>query len=74
MTVLALSAAALVGCADDPEEDPASSDPEPTSTPTPSSTPGSATASETPYLPVPDGIELTAQGSELALGETAEVG
>jgi hypothetical protein len=31
------------------------------------------TAAETPYLPVPDGVELTAQGSELELGETATV-
>jgi hypothetical protein len=30
-------------------------------------------AAETPYLPVPDGVELTAQGSELELGETATV-
>lgn len=28
---------------------------------------------EEPYLPVPDGVELTAQGSELSLGETASV-
>ncbi|MDP2775682.1 MAG: hypothetical protein Q8O61_19165, partial [Nocardioides sp.] len=74
MTVLALSSAALVGCSDDPEEDPPSSDPEPSATPTPESSPGSATASDTPYLPVPDGVELTAQGTELALGDTAVVG
>lgn len=69
MTVLALSAAAMTGCSDEPEEDPPSSDPEPSAT----STPGSATASETPYLPVPDGVELTAQGTQLALGDSAVV-
>lgn len=68
ISVLALSSAALTGCSDDPEDEP-SADPEPTVT----STPGSATASETPYLPVPDGVELTAQGSELALGDSAVV-
>lgn len=30
-----------------------------------------AGASASPYLPVPDGVELTAQGSSLALGDTA---
>lgn len=33
----------------------------------------SSSAAEEPYLPVPDGVELTAQGSELALGDTATV-
>jgi hypothetical protein len=68
MSVVALSSAVLTGCSDDPEDEP-TPDPEPTAT----STPGSATASETPYLPVPDGVELTAQGSELALGDSAVV-
>jgi len=68
MTVLALSSAAMAGCSDDPEKEP-SADPEPSVT----STPGSASASETPYLPVPDGTELTAQGTELALGDPAVV-
>ena len=30
-------------------------------------------AGPTPYLPVPDGVVLTDQGSELGLGETAIV-
>lgn len=33
----------------------------------------SASASAEPYLPVPDGVELTAPGSELAVGESATV-
>ena len=33
----------------------------------------STTASDEPYLPVPDGVELTEQGSELELGDTATV-
>jgi len=32
-----------------------------------------ATETETPYLEVPDGVELTSQGSELELGEKATV-
>ncbi len=31
----------------------------------------SGTVEAEPYLPVPDGVELTAQGSELAVGDTA---
>lgn len=33
----------------------------------------STAASDEPYLPVPDGVELTDQGSELELGDTATV-
>ncbi|WP_432479715.1 hypothetical protein [Nocardioides sp. GXQ0305] len=33
----------------------------------------SPAAAETPYLDVPEGVELTAQGSELELGESATV-
>jgi len=33
----------------------------------------SPTASETPYLDVPEGVELTAQGTELEVGESATV-
>ncbi len=33
----------------------------------------SPTVEETPYLDVPEGVELTAQGSELEVGETATV-
>lgn len=69
LTVLALTSAAVAGCSDDdPETEPAPA-PEPSVT----SEPGSAAASETPYLPVPDGTELTAQGTELALGDSAVV-
>lgn len=32
-----------------------------------------SSAAETPYLEVPEGVELTAQGSELEVGETATV-
>ena len=43
----------------------------------PSGSDGSASSSPTvadePYLPVPDGVELTAQGSELSLGDKATV-
>jgi hypothetical protein len=34
---------------------------------------GSATPAEEPYLPVPDGVELTAQGSPLDVGDKAVV-
>jgi hypothetical protein len=68
MTVLALSSAVLAGCSDDPGEEPSAA-PEPTAT----ATHGSATASETPYLPVPAGVELTPQGATLGLGESATV-
>jgi len=33
----------------------------------------SGTVEAEPYLPVPDGVELTAQGSDLAVGDTATV-
>ena len=39
----------------------------------PTSTSASASASETPYLDVPEGVELTDQGSELQVGDTATV-
>ena len=41
--------------------------------PEPSADDSSPTASETPYLEVPEGVELTAQGSELEVGESATV-
>lgn len=69
VSVLALSTIALAGCSDDAE-------PEPDAAPAPSetsATPGSASATETPYLPVPDGVELTAQGTELGIGDEAVV-
>lgn len=60
---------ALSGCSggsDDPEATDSSS----TSSPSDSS---SSPISEKPYLPVPDGVELTAQGSELEVGDHAVV-
>lgn len=69
VSVLALSAVVLSGCSGDSDAEPA---PEPTPSET-SATPGSASATETPYLPVADDVELTAQGSELALGDEAVV-
>ncbi|SFI08272.1 hypothetical protein [Nocardioides psychrotolerans] len=69
MSVLALSTLALAGCSEDAESEPDAA-PSPSET---SATPGSASATETPYLPVPDGVELTAQGSELRIGDEAVV-
>ncbi len=59
-----VSALVLTGCSggdEDPKEADASG-----------STPSSGSPDE-PYLDVPDGVELTAQGSELSLGDTATV-
>jgi len=52
----------LAGCGDDGENPDADGTGSPTGTPT-----------AEPYLPVPDGVELTAQGSTLAVGDTATV-
>lgn len=60
--VLALAATGLTACSGDAEE------PGPK---TADST--SASASETPYLPVPDGVTLTEQGTHLSLGDEAVV-
>ncbi len=72
LSVVVLSAVVLSGCSEDPEpvSDP---DPAPSAEPSDTSTPGSATASATPYLPVPAGVELTAQGTRLPLGDAAVV-
>lgn len=59
------SALVLTGCSGG-DEDPAASETE-------SSEGTTAATEEEPYLPVPDGVELTAQGSELSLGDTATV-
>jgi hypothetical protein len=59
---LLLVAAALAGCS---EDNPSGSDDDSGS--------DAPTAGPTDYLPVPDGVELTAQGSDLALGEPATV-
>jgi hypothetical protein len=53
---------ALTACSGDDGGSPQSSDPE-----------SSPTVEETPYLEVPEGVELTAQGSELAVGDRATV-
>ncbi len=63
--LLALTLAAallLAGCGDNGEDPDADGTGSPTGTPT-----------TEPYLPVPDGVELTAQGSTLAVGDTATV-
>ncbi len=60
---------ALSGCSGDDSGDSASPDASGSS----SSDSSSPTATEKPYLPVPDGVELTPQGSELELGEKAVV-
>jgi hypothetical protein len=55
-------ALAVTACgSDDPENPNGEADPSATDT------------AEEPYLPVPEGVELTAQGSELAVGDTATV-
>ncbi len=55
-------ALALTACGgDDPENPNGEADPSATDT------------AEEPYLPVPEGVELTPQGSELAVGDTATV-
>lgn len=75
LVVAVLMVGLLGGCSgstpesEDPEEQPsetsASSSPEPSTT--------SPTAGETSYLPVPEGVELTPQGSDLAVGDAAVV-
>lgn len=72
VTVLALSSAALAGCSGDPEEEP-DGDPESSATSTSPSPSASSTEGATSDLPVPEGVELTAQGSALALGAPAVV-
>lgn len=60
-----VSALVLTGCSGGDEDTQA--------TGTESSEGTTETTEEEPYLPVPDGVELTAQGSELSLGDTATV-
>jgi hypothetical protein len=57
---------ALAGCSDDGEEAPGTG-----ASGSPSSTESSAAAE--PYLPVPEGVELTEQGSVLSVGDSATV-
>jgi hypothetical protein len=66
--VLIVAGGLLAGCSDDGEKDPDAGD-------SPSSSPSStsASASTEPSLPVPAGVELTTQGSQLEVGEIATV-
>lgn len=67
-----VSTLVLGGCSGGDEEEPEGSGTE--SSESGESGEGSTTATEEePYLPVPDGVELTAQGSELSLGDKATV-
>jgi hypothetical protein len=71
VSVLMTACALLAACGGDSEDpDPA---PEPTSSSTTSESPSTPTASDLPSLPVPEGVELTPQGSSLALREPAVV-
>ena len=56
----AVLALVLTGCGADGETPDGDADP-------------TGTPSAEPYLPVPDGVELTPQGSELAVGDTGTV-
>lgn len=64
-----LAGGVLAGCSGGGNE-PAASE---TTQATASETPSTTTPSATPYLPVPEGVELTAQGTRLAVGDTATV-
>ena len=67
LTALALaSALVLTGCSGDDEPTEETDD-------TTAGNTSSSRAAEEPYLDVPDGVELTAQGSELDLGDKATV-
>jgi len=67
LTVTALlSLGALAGCSGNDDGNQQSNDPSQTPT-------SETTESDEPYLPVPDGVELTEQGSELAVGESAVI-
>jgi hypothetical protein len=64
-----LSLGALTGCSDGDDGDKSESESD-----NPSQSPTSeATESDEPYLPVPDGVELTEPGSELDVGEAAVI-
>ena len=71
LAALVLTVGALGACSGDDADEASSSQ---------SATPGEDTtidptagAEETPYLPVPEGVELTEQGSALEVGDTATV-
>lgn len=57
---------ALAGCSDDGEQAPATGE-------TGSPSTSESSAAPEPYLPVPEGVELTEQGSVLSVGDTATV-
>lgn len=75
--VLALGLSALAGCSeDDPDPGPdtsASSSTSSSTTPSASESESAASATPTESLPVPEGVELTAQGAQLEVGDTATV-
>ena len=62
-----LAAGLIAGCSGDGDDDP---DAKESAGPSAS---GSATESAEPTLPVPEGVELSPQGSQLAVGDTATV-
>ena len=66
LAALVLTVGALGACSGDDADEASSS-----SSPTPIAP--TAGAEETPYLPVPDGVELTEQGSALEVGDSATV-
>jgi hypothetical protein len=69
-----LYAALLAGCSGDDTGSGAGADPTPTaSNPSTAGSTGTATTSATPSLPVPAGVELSPEGSQLAVGDTATV-
>jgi hypothetical protein len=72
--VLIVSAAALAACSDDDKGPGVGAETSPaTADGTTAGSTGTATTSATPSLPVPDGVELSPEGSQLAVGETATV-
>jgi len=67
---LLAAAALLAGCSDDGKEPDVGAGVSSSST---SGSTGTVSASATPSLPVPAGVELSPEGSQLAVGETATV-
>ena len=73
---------ALAGCSESNDEPPVATTPsppaetssaEPSLAETSSAIPTKDAATATPYLPVPDGVDLTAQGSDLKVGDPATI-
>jgi hypothetical protein len=67
-----LTACVLAGCSGDDKAPEASEPTSATGTATSTATDSPSTPAA-PYLPVPDGVELTAQGSQLKVGDSATV-